>query len=249
MATRITCARSQVDGIVFYSETVPTVGVVSSVTNEGKIQAKSKFLGVSDFLGNDSVASLLSKQLSKWIVIIIDVALVLLSILSGNICAILAAVYFSINTSYIFCSLLYLVYCMKFGNMKSLARFHAAEHKAVNAYSSLERVPTFEELKNASMFSTACGSRISIRAVIFQTLIPMELWLLMPVSGWIYLITVFLTTLICYLDTKFHIFLPLQFLFVSQPTDIELQVALEGLKVYDKMECSYQSNKEFDLDD
>ena len=249
MSTRITRARSTVDGIVFYSETVPTVGVVSSVTEDGQIQAKSKFLGISDFLGNDSISSLLSKKLNKWIVIVLDIVLILLSILSDNPCAILATVYFSINASYVFYSLLYLVYCMKFGNMKSLARFHAAEHKAVNTYSSLKRVPTFEELKNASMFVPACGSRVGIRLVIFQTLISIELWLLLPISGWFYLIAVFLTALLCHLDTKFHIFLPLQFLFVSQPTDIELQVALEGLKVYDKMECSYQSNKEFDLDE
>ena len=143
MATQITHARSQIDGIVFYSETVPTVGVVSLLTEEGKILAKPQFIGISDFLDNSSVVSLLHNQPDKRIIIAIDAVLILLAILSHNFLAVLAAVNFSVNVSYRLYTLLCLVYCMKFGNMKSLSRFHAAEHKAINAYNLLERVPTF----------------------------------------------------------------------------------------------------------
>ena len=46
----------------------------------------------------------------------------------------------------------------KNGKERAAARYHAAEHKVINAYKTLQRIPKVQEVRKASRFSSECGS-------------------------------------------------------------------------------------------
>lgn len=117
-------------------------------------------------------------------------------------------------------------------NARRILRFHGAEHKVLNAYEELGRIPTIEEVKKFSRFSNRCGTNITTY-VIDNILMIMASYINNPLRrlGIIIIINVVFITLV-----EAGCFNFLQRLNTSEPTVEEIKVAIEGLKVWHENE-------------
>lgn len=117
--------------------------------------------------------------------------------------------------------------------IRSLARFHGAEHSVINAFYDLRRVPTLEEVKRYSMFSLRCGSLPQV-SKLGITLIS-SIAVLFP-SYWNILALAILAVIAITLDKAGKLYF-MEFLVVSKPKDAEYEIAIKGLsKAIQEME-------------
>ena len=169
--------------------------------------------------------------MTKKVIVTIDILLIVLSFLTRHIPAILAAVYFSLLLSKDLFEFLELSYQMKSKNgaERSTAKYHAAEHMVLNAFRDLKRVPTLEEIKHYSRFSEYCGSMEFIDKFTIHglTSLLIALFGLFPLSIHIFICIVYLLILLFCNTGKVTKFL--QVAVTTPPTDLELEVAIEGL--------------------
>ena len=150
-----------------------------------------------------------------------------------NFGLILAAMYFSVYVSIDIFNIIkfsYVIKCME----HSTAKFHASEHMMLNAYEKLQRVPTLEEAKKFSRFYKNCESAIplvwcfifSIQTVAFASLFPYQIY--------IYFGLLLLLPILWPFSTF------LQILVTSKPSDKEIKLAIEGLRLFEIMEESVE---------
>ncbi len=111
--------------------------------------------------------------------------------------------------------------------IKSLAKFHSAEHAVINAYKCLGRAPKIYEVDEYSSYSYNCGSLLNFRKSILFLLL--SIVVLCASSFLQFLIGIIFAILITILleATKAYYFL--EFMILSKPTDKEYNVAVEGL--------------------
>lgn len=237
---KIQSARSKPNGIVFYSTRIPAMGIDVTIEPDGKINAEPSVVVFEDVLNFFGGGLLSDYKLNKWVTLLLDLILIAVAVTLKNVWYISAAIFFSIFASHkLYQSLVY-CYAMKFGKLKSLARFHAAEHMAVNAYNAKGTIPTMEDLKNASRLSNACGSRPLLEGWFVPTVISLELITLGPMGGWLYFFALAITFAVLKLMKGELLFL--QYMVTNSAEDTELKVALEGLKAYEEMEDSFESD-------
>lgn len=119
---------------------------------------------------------------------------------------------------------------------KRNARFHAVEHKAINSFEKLQRVPTLSEIKKASRFTVKCGSlEAHLAPMSFATL-----YLLLILSNELFqdtlikLFAMLLSACICgvLLEWGDIIFQYLEIFLTREPTEKELTVGVEAIKGY-----------------
>lgn len=114
-----------------------------------------------------------------------------------------------------------------FGNeeVRTLCRFHSAEHAAINAYYDLGRAPTMEEIKEYSIFSYYCGIPEMIKdgwiwyglsvCVLFPDLrFIIAIWVFMLISFWAHKVNFFFTEIV----------------FLGIPTEIEYMTAIRAME-------------------
>lgn len=107
--------------------------------------------------------------------------------------------------------------------------FHSAEHMVINAYEALRRVPTIEEIRKYSRFSNGCSITISTQFAIFY----FSLFVCTYITNIYYmLIAMSCFPLILTLMQKYGLLNFLQRFFTKSPTEIELKVAIEGLRTF-----------------
>ena len=126
------------------------------------------------------------------------------------------------------------------------ARFHSAEHMAINFYNSSYKVPTLDEIKKASKYSRFCSSYPIIKNFLFGSCFAILYFFILEKSGSILmclgllvLATLLLTAIIFILE-KLDLIKYLEALFLLKPTDKELEVAIEELKAWIEMENNSQ---------
>ena len=132
---------SNKDGIVFRSSILP-------------LKVKATYEDVHEVYITSEEQEI--KDVKPWIIIAIDTMLLLLSIYFGDVNVIIGILYFILFSSLELIDLIYAIYQVKFGSCRALGKFHSAEHKAINAYRELKRVPSLEEVKKASRFHPNC---------------------------------------------------------------------------------------------
>lgn len=132
----------------------------------------------------------------------------------------------------------------KKGNAKSIARYHSAEHMVINCYEKLKRIPTFEEVKNASRFHKRCGSRMYINNMVMHLLLSLSYAF---VANW----NVIFHLSLCILILIFRLFADkegwlrfLQVFVTAKPSDEDIELAIEGIKNYEKMEKVFQDDSD-----
>lgn len=114
---------------------------------------------------------------------------------------------------------------------KQSFRYHAAEHKALNFWDKYEKIPeTVEDIMKMNSISWRCGSTVVAVVLLLVTLISLG-FLFIPLFflkiAWAAL-SVYLTMYL-WANGKCNFF---QKMVISEPSIQEVEVAMEGMKVY-----------------
>lgn len=121
------------------------------------------------------------------------------------------------------------------GNM---FKFHSAEHMAINAINDLQRVPTLEELKGYSRFSNNCGSNQVLCVFVFLVVILICTYLFNMVQS---IVVLWLTVDILAIFRRLGWLNFCQYFSTKEPTERELNLAIEGLKFW--YECEHDESE------
>lgn len=125
---------------------------------------------------------------------------------------------------------------------KNPYKFHSAEHMVINAYRKLKRVPTIEEIRQYSRFFNACGTNATTQMVMNFIL----MFLCTFIRNKMYMIIGMLSgniIILILLQCGFLNFL--QKFTTIIPTDKELDVAIEGMKVWAENEKKEKEKSKF----
>ena len=238
---RMGTARSRNNGILFCSNICPFWGIEATVNESGEIQAL--FVSVPEHDSN--IAKIIFKRNDLWKIVAFDVLLVMLSLLAKSFLVTFAAIYFSIMVSlklFIFVRLAY-ESKSKNGKLHSFAKFHAAEHMVVNAYNKYQRVPTFEEVKKSSRFNKDCGSNLIMCDIVLGLSISINDAIIGIIGNvfieFILLFIMMCITLIVIIGGRKGWLKFFQYFITTPPTDKEIEVAIEGVKTFEKMENDF----------
>ena len=235
-------ARSSQDGIIFYSSQNPGLGVQVILTPEGKCKATPVITILEDFFGLLGGGSVMNYVISKKAVIILDLVILALVCFTRNISFIIAWIYFAYLASVDVFQSISLAIAIKLGDLQRLGRFHSAEHMSVEAYNSLKRVPTIDEVKKCSRFSVNCGSFPG-----FQKSFNYFILSLFIASGgflnlMIYIITCIFVIVLLYVVGRYKLVKYLQVFLTNKPTDEELNVAIEGLRELEALDNNFEND-------
>lgn len=229
-------AYSKKNGIVFYSNTIPLISCETFRDESGEIQSRIVLTALVqnyDVEENEKTVTFIKKEIVMFDTILIGIAMLL-----KNINAIFGAIYFSLFVSKDFFDFIKTIYQFKSKKGKQYSRctFHAAEHMAINAYESLQRIPTLDEAKKYSRFSKGCGSNQVLFKVIRFTTLSVLIVLGGIMNPRSYLITVALIFTFMIIAYKKSWIIFLQVFFTNVPSDSELEVAIEGIRNFEAME-------------
>ena len=191
------------------------------------------------------------RKLKKWHVLaaisVFDIFLIGFCFLVKNVLLIALSIYFALFVSFDFLDLALTSYLMKSknGSLVSLAKPHAAEHMAINAYEQLQRIPTLDEIKNFSRFSKDCGFMIILSRI--MTHLSVIILLLFAISGNMlaYYFALAIIPAFMVIAWRKGWFKFLEVFVTAPPTDSELEVAIEGLKKFEEMEEALNNQTSF----
>ena len=224
-------AVSKNNGILFHST---LLGVETTTEEDKRITTKVSLRDPLDVLYGvypDHVVDHIGVRDVKtaW-VNIFAIVLGILAIMMANMEMLIAIVLFRLFAMREFLNIIYSAIQTKCGKEKSLGRYHSAEHMVKNAYRSLGRVPSLEEIKKFSRFSIYCGSMRGFRCVIFA----LTLVVMMSISKYIlwniWVILYIITLVITYILMSSNCLKYAQVLITNKPTDLELRSAIIGLQ-------------------
>lgn len=236
-------ARSKENGIVFYSNLNHWIGYEVYREETGQIGNQIVFTQLDEFF---QIKETEEKKVNKWLVVFLDAILISIGVMLRSVSVIVGALYFSLTISNLFFNELKCIFEIKSKNGKrySLGKYHSAEHMAIAAYKSMQKIPTIEEAKQFSRFSKACGSNEVINKTLFFLLLSIELALgdvlIFPYDILLMIITTIL--IIVAGEKKWLRFL--QVCYTNIPSDDELEVAIEGIRFFDYMESEIERKME-----
>lgn len=112
-------------------------------------------------------------------------------------------------------------------DVKSLKRYHAAEHAVLNAYNKTNEVPTLSDIRTYSSFSSSCGSlEDNVFAILFIGLGIGNFFY----SNLSFLIFITLFYLLVLVLAKLNLLSWTEAMVLSKPTDNEYIVAIKALE-------------------
>lgn len=237
-------ARSSKNGITIFSQKFPIIGVETCFDENENIVTQYRLLKFEDMY-DVSEKKHHNPVLSLLLYILLMVFSLVLSTLTDNFGFFAAAFVFCItapiHTSYFIEAFIKIKF-----KEPSTARFHGAEHMALNAYNELQRIPTLDEIKKFSRFSRHCSSQSQL-----ITQLGIFLFIIIAILFYSYNYFLFMGIILAigaFLLTirKSNRFIFLQVFFVSKPTDKELLLAitaLEELEIFENDHCNDDLNK------
>lgn len=234
-------ARSKSNGIFFYSNTLPRIGTETIRDEEGKITSRTIFDTVRYEFAENYAEAKKKRFFSKEKIWAINIVLPFIAILFKEISYTLATMFFVFFVSENFWELIELIFQIKKGSKINEGKMHAAEHKVINAYRNLQRIPTIEEVRNASRFSKYCGSRIAFRKAWGGAIITLFIIVAPKLGLQNILITILVGISLWIIGNFFGIFKYLQIFVTNKPSDRELEVAVEAIKEFDKLESKLET--------
>lgn len=166
-----------------------------------------------------------------------------------NCCFIAVAVIVAVDAMLYHCSIAKFLerFWFRFSiSSASSNRKHCAEHKAINAYHKLKRIPTVLEVKKASRFSAKCGDVRNIGCV--QALIVFGfMGMILNLIGVTDTKVIFLYFVTCGIYAMIYdhdLYKYLGWFSLEKPTDAEIQMAISALELYDQFQSELAENKE-----
>jgi len=235
-------ARSKRNGIIFYSNIFPLIGMEAFLDDSGNIQTNVIDKGLERFIDYLGTLNEEENTLNKRWIIIFDIIIIILSIIacvfSKNFGFVIGAIYFSAFVSIDLYKFINSVCNLRKRDKNGYytAKFHGAEHKVLNAYKKLQRIPTLEEARKFSRFSKLCGSRAIIYRMFMFTLLTATIIFILHHNSIIYFITVLAIVGFVIICEKHGLLNFLQVFVTSKPSDKEINLAIEGLKQFEILE-------------
>lgn len=121
---------------------------------------------------------------------------------------------------------------------KNFFKYHAAEHMVCNAYKALQRVPTINEIREYSRYSSSCGTNATTEIIIILPLMSLA-EKIYYFYNWPPIVLVIMTgiiTISVLVLERYGYLNFLQYFTTEKPDEIELLVAIEGLKMWEEKE-------------
>ena len=244
-------ARSKKNGIIFYSNKFPLIGTEVYLNDLGNIEIRVIFTDLDEAITLFQNQNEKKTAFKKNFIVIFDIAIIVLSIILaaffGNFGLVTASICFCLCVSFDLFSFALNSYEKKSknGKKRTNAKFHAAEHMAINAYEDLQRIPTLEEIKSYSRFSEKCGSVPKLCQICLFSFLSIVTAFLSSNHFFIYAIIICLYIIFLLIIKKYKWYGWVTFLQVfitSKPSDKELELAIEGLKQFEIMEEKIDNN-------
>ena len=168
--------------------------------------------------------------------LILDCILIFLAIFSKDSRILSAVTMFSLFISLNLFKIFHVIYEMKISKrLVATSRFVAASHMATNAYRKLQRVPTLEEAKKNSRFSTDSKLNWTLSRISSQFALILFLLLFPEINAFVFIGLATIISLFFMFITPLGIFNFWQTFVTSKPSDKELEVAIIGIKFYEEM--------------
>lgn len=258
-------AASMNNGIIMFSNRNPFIAVETCYNENEEIESRiitGSKAQKHENINNDPIV--VDRKLRDMLNIVIFLLSIIATISTKNVSFIVAAIVFILRKgiSYIitFC-IMVKEYKLKNGSKYELAKFHSAEHKVIDAYEKLGRIPTYSEVKKASRLSRDCGSLLIINELFYQIFCPItlilggnffintnifsteifinkEIWTKgLILSGFIIAIGL-IYYLIVYLVIKCAILRFMEIFFTNKPTKREIELSLVAIENFEKLEKS-----------
>ena len=232
-------ARSKKNGIVFYSNICPMYRSETYIDKTGIIHSRIISAKHDEAIFNSEILTINGNPFfNKRILLAFDAILITTCLSLKNPWYICASIYFSIVASSDLFSFIKYAYLFKLSKSeyRSSAKYHAAEHMVLNAYIKFQRIPTFKEVKQSSIFSKYCGSRIIYHNLIYSILISCSIAFILQHGLIIYYTSFIFITLLMAIAEKKGLLKFLQIFVTTPPSNVEIKVVLEGIKAFEKME-------------
>lgn len=124
---------------------------------------------------------------------------------------------------------------------KQSSRFHSAEHMIANAFNQLNRIPTLEEAWKFSRFNKKCGTNSITHAFLVSTIL---FYCTFLQDSILRLVIPLCLILLVSILAKFHLLCWGQIFTTLPPTDMEINIAIAGLKEWLNLEKKYSQELE-----
>lgn len=238
-------ANSYANGIVF----MPCIygcriGISVTRRENGAINTKTYLnKSLQEIIADDKEIKVISMYVPGNIVLFLGIVCILIFYsMNKNFILLLSLISLWIAVPKMFL-LFSLIYQMKVSkSLESMGRYHAAEHKAINAYKKLGRAPkNIKELDKFSRFCKNCGVKYNFLSAIPEVLFSITLVFLQDVPKSLLMtaiISSILIWLICSGKLRF-----LQVFITEKPGEKELEVALHGIRTVEEFESSARFKK------
>lgn len=223
-------ATSFTRGILFFSSNHRDLAVetyyegdeiVTAVGNRNTLKEKYRKMNKEDKL-NSKVLKPTTLMLIQFVVIL------LLYFSSHSVSVLFASIFFCVTTFIYFYSIgdLYLSSLKDNSSAYRFRKIHAAEHKVLNAYTKLGRIPTSKEIKKFSSIHISCGFNSILNKIITFFVISLGIAFIDQI-GFVKTILVCLGLII--LTWLFSPLRILQKLVTAPPSYREVNLAIAGL--------------------
>lgn len=251
-------ALSTKNGIVMYSNKYPIIGVRTYYNEDDEIKKEVTIGGsILDNIisGNNDIDYNNIIKTERILFTAFCFATIILSILFCNMSffvALIGLFYSKTISDYALIGVEVRSYQKQRKDKNSIPRFHAAEHKVINAYEKKQNIPTFEEVEKASRFSKKCGTMAFFNNMIRSTCFAVFLIVLSissasyNLSFWQILLVSFFAAFIFYtvfyFIKEFDLLRFMQILVTEKPTEREINLAIEAIKNFEELEKDLQED-------
>ena len=233
---RIRFMQASEDGVTYYS---PTGNKISKATLKADGTIKKDIIATpfSTFPSYFINVKVLDDPITIVLFFVFNLPLLLLSGYLKSMWLFYTALFFTLFVSYRLFKLLFIIYHMKVSKcLYKTSKFMAASHMVTNAYKKLQRIPTLEEAKKFSRFSTAHTVALDLGSVFCRIVQFIGICFVPYFDGFKEWFLILILPIVIILISTTGIFNFFQILVTSKPSDEELKVAIEGVKCYEFME-------------
>lgn len=212
-------AKSFENGIKIYSNRYDNCYAVATRTEKGEIEVEWKK----------------EKDFIKYFVFIFFILVIICNIYKNEILCIVELYLRDIVRIYVvFLNIAFLVEAFRIGTSnRKLKKYHGAEHMVINSYYELKRVPDIKEVRNYSRFHKSCGTNASVKILVISWVLYKATYMEFTMQTIVSLGMIILFIVLLF-ATKIMNWL--QYFTTSNPTDQELEVAIQALTVWEQNE-------------
>ena len=251
--SEVVIGRTQGNSISFDIPSIPFLGVKSTLKEDSTIETKVYFSKIEEC--SEIMLSFFREEtiFEKVIIKFFQIGAIILSIILNTILNIrigsavtalmIVDIIYSNNSFATNCITIIMYFIQK--EKRNVKGLHAAEHMTIAAYNQLRRVPTIEEVRSFSKYSSDCGSVRSIKSnfklflmCLCGSIVPQD-------TGNLFLNLVALIVFLVALNAGRCLYNKFEkkdwikyigFFSLRKPTDQELNVAIKAIEKLDEIE-------------